>query len=59
MLAKTYFITSSILNLHIIEELAETLKLMEIHVFQLFFWKYYVIDNLYDMYYKKVIVHVS
>lgn len=37
MLAKTYFITSSILNLHIIEELAETLKLMEMHVFQLFF----------------------
>lgn len=37
MLAKTYFITSSLIKLQIIEELAEILKLMEIHVFQLFF----------------------
>lgn len=38
MLAKTYFITSSLIKLtYHIEELAETLKLMEMHVFQLFF----------------------
>lgn len=51
MLAKTYFITSSLIKLTYHRRTGRNFKIDGNACISIIFWKYYVIDNLYDMYY--------